>query len=641
MRGLPRVIVRDHQDRYVCELDPEQVARAPYVAEVNGEHSVTITTTQELSKTDRLLVRDGMDAWHEYVVTGIGRSHAGAVEREYYCVWSLQYDLSQTFVNDEYGAGVVPGHESVPVAATVGLECALAGTSRWQIGTVDVTTLAAASFYRRSGWKALLTVIEHWGGELRSTITVSTDGTVARSVDLLQHVGKSTPTRRFDYGADVAGIRQIVSDDVWPCRIVPLGKSSETDAGGYTRRPGIASVNDGIDWVQNDAVVPYVRVPDGQGGYEYPMAIVENDTYEDPADVKAWAIDHLDELCAPKVTYEIDVVQCAAAGLHPHGVAEGDEVVVVDSTFGAEPLRVAARCTRVEGDLVDGSVSRLVVGNERETLGGHIADLGRMVAEVDSTLSNTSVSVAEYLRDLIEHINQDMNAEGGHWYLLPGHGSATYDVEVADPSVGAEASMATQITGGGIRIADSRTSSGDWDWCTLIRAGAIATELVTTARLIAGTIGNAEGDFFVDLDNDRFRIGLDTDVGATTMGALVDATQGNAADIAALADELSVAEADLAAGIEEARKVATNWMGWEPGTGLTIGASDSVIRLVLSNTRMVYRTASGEDLAWLGMHDDVWELHIETARILSQLRFGDFAWILRQNGNMTLKWIGA
>ena len=31
----------------------------------------------------------------------------------------------------------------------------------------------------------------------------------------------------------------------------------------------------------------------------------------------------------------------------------------------------------------------------------------------------------------------------------------------------------------------------------------------------------------------------------------------------------------------------------------------------------------------------------ENAQITDMLRFGDFAWIARQNGNMTLKWIGA
>ena len=231
---MDRIMVFNRLDAYLCDLDPKKVHGLRSVEEVNGEHALTITTTHQLEKTNRIVLKDGMGHWHEYVVTGIVDTHETdeGLVTEYYCVWSIQYDLSGTFVNNQYGCGIVPGHASVPHPVQDGLAIALSTTNRWQIGTVNVTSMAAASFYRRSGWEAIQTVIEKWGGELQATIDVGQSGVEARYVDLLEHVGASSATRRFDYGHDVASIKRTVSDEVWPYRIIPLGASQETDEGG-------------------------------------------------------------------------------------------------------------------------------------------------------------------------------------------------------------------------------------------------------------------------------------------------------------------------------------------------------------------------------------------------------------------------
>ena len=53
-----RIMVFDRLDSYLFDIDPMQVRNATYVTEINGEHSITIETSQELEKTNRLLVRD-------------------------------------------------------------------------------------------------------------------------------------------------------------------------------------------------------------------------------------------------------------------------------------------------------------------------------------------------------------------------------------------------------------------------------------------------------------------------------------------------------------------------------------------------------------------------------------------------------
>lgn len=515
LERMVRFIVYDRLDQFKCEILPEEVMDVVSKEAVNGEHSLTITTTQELDKTDRIVVRDGMGLWHEFVVLGITASHdtAGVTVKEYYCPWSLQYDLSATYIDTN--VGIVPGHASVPRSARDALTAALSGTDRWAIGTVGVTTMASASFYRMSGWEGIDTVLEVWGGEIAVTIGVGASGVTSRQVSLLPHVGTSTATRRFDYAGDLTSIQRIVSDEVWPCRIVPLGRSTETSAGGYTRRPTISSVNQGVPWIQDDEAVPYTRIPNGQGGWEYPTLVVKNDTYSDPAALKAWAIEHVSEYTRPQVCYKAEVAQFVKAGLNAHGVALGDNVVVVDREFDSAGLRIDARVLEIQQDLLDSTRMKLTIGNMEGSLAQQFGSLARSVTSITSHFENMGEyqSTATYLSELLASINEVANALGGYAYYTEGQGIRTYDRPVTDPLVGAEATKVVEIKGGTIRIADSRTSGGDWDWRTVFVAGHIAAELVTAAQITAGYIGSAESGNYWDLDSGTMVLSADLNLG--------------------------------------------------------------------------------------------------------------------------------
>ena len=512
-----RVIVYDRTDTYVCDLDPTQILDLKSTSEVNGEHSLTIKTTQELAKTDRLVIRDAMGVWHEYVVDGIVGEHGsrkvGGVVHEYHAVWSIQYDLSATYIDTN--VGIVPGHPSVPHSARDALEAALSGTSRWSIGTITVTDSGSASFYRRSGWEGMQTVTENWGGEVDVTITVGASGVTGRAVNLLEHVGASTAVRRFDYGGDVSRIKRTVSDDVWPCRIVPLGKASETEAGGYSRRPTIASVNGGIPWLEDSSATPYVKVPDGQGGWEYPTSIIKNDVYADPADLKAWAQANIGKYTRPQVSYEADVVQLVKAGLNPHGVALGDEVIVVDRDFGADGLAISARVVKMVQSLLDSTDLKLTIGNAKLTLAGQLGTMSREIqrASDNATGMSTYQSTASFLSDLIGRLNGEINATGGYTYITEGEGIRTYDVAVSDPLVGAEASYATDVRGGTIRLANTKTAQGEWIWRTVLVSGHIAADMVTAGQITAGYIGSAASGNYWDLDAGTLTISADIRAG--------------------------------------------------------------------------------------------------------------------------------
>jgi hypothetical protein len=88
MAEAPRVIVTSHDGAVVGDLDTARLVDMVVVDEVNGERSLAVTTTQELSKGDRLLWRDGMLKWREYVVEADEAEHsAGEATHAYWCPW--------------------------------------------------------------------------------------------------------------------------------------------------------------------------------------------------------------------------------------------------------------------------------------------------------------------------------------------------------------------------------------------------------------------------------------------------------------------------------------------------------------------------------------------------------------------------
>lgn len=502
---MRRVLIYDRFDAQVCELSENDVFELTRHEVVNGAHELTITTTQVLEKGYRVLMEDDRGYWHEWVVSGIDEQHANGSRPygSYYCVWSLQPDLMGTRVS------AMPGVQT-PVTAAQALLSVLSGTSRWTRGTITNTNTGGASMYDTDGWSAMSTLVANWGGEVDTTIGVSTlSGVVSRQVDLYAQQGESTAKRRFDFGADLVSVRRTMADDPLYCRITPRGKGEATEGGGYGRKITIESVNDGKDYLENASMVDLAKLPDGNGGWEYPTLEVENSDCATPADLLTWAQSVLDAYTNPKVTYEVNVVQAAKEGIDIQGVSLGDAVQIVDGKFN--DLRLTGRVMEITIDELAHTTTQLTIGNVGEGISERFSDLysGIKTAEESVTQLAQSLSTADYIESLLDRINAEINATGGYAYIVPGNGILTFDVAVADPLNPVEASRVVEIKGGTIRIANSKTAQGQWEWKTVFTSGHVAAELVTAAQLTTGYIGNSSGTYW-DLDNNLLNMGATT-----------------------------------------------------------------------------------------------------------------------------------
>lgn len=501
------------------EIRHSEILSAIRTEEVNGEHALDVETTADLQLGDRLLTRDATGKWREWVVQGVDGGHGLG---SYHCVWSLQADLSTTTVS------VMPGVQS-PVSALQALIAALSTSDTWSAGSVFVTASSGASMYQMSTWEALSVLVENWGGEIDASIEVDevTGEVTARYVVLYAQQGQQYATRRFEYSRDTSDVRREGTAERLVCRIIPRGKGEETESGGHGRKIDITSVNGGIAWLEDETMAQVLRRKVGNG-WEYPTIFVDNGDIDDPAELKAWGLKVLHDYTRPSYSYSFDVAQVGVAGQDVTGVQLGDLVQVVDTSYadGVE-LRMEARIMGLKTDELCPSRQTVTVGAIAGGMASALGGLSKRVGALEggvTDLQATTHTSAEFFDDVLGSINAEINGTGGYFYLTDGQGVRTYDTPVSDPLIGAEAHKVTEMKGGSIRFAETKTSGGDWNWRTLITSGHVAADLITAVQVTSGYIGSRASGNYINLDTGEVLLSnvsdLEDDV--TALGARVD-----------------------------------------------------------------------------------------------------------------------
>lgn len=391
-----RFSILSRQNNSLRDMHPNDIISLVRREEINGEHSLEIESVgYGFDVGSRVVYQDNYGKWREYVVYGTEKTYKYGSKDVYksYCVWAIQHDLEGTVVSS------MPGVQN-PVSASAALDAALSGTHRWVRGTVDVTTTAGASMYRVQGWQAMSTLLKHWGGELDATIEVSVRRVETRKADLLQHIGSTTVTHRFDLGYDIKSIKRTQEDGPLFCRIMPLGKG-EQSGDGYGRKITIESVNGGKTYLEyrpmvNNATLPY-KIDDTLSGVEYPTLIVENPECETPADLKAWAEENLAAFCTPKISYKVDVMAAMADGLDLSTLQLGDVVNVRDElqSTNSDALMLEARVVAMEVDELTGTNTNVTIGSITENLSNSIGSMESRLTATENALQLNEIKYVD------------------------------------------------------------------------------------------------------------------------------------------------------------------------------------------------------------------------------------------------------
>lgn len=501
-------------DRFGTPLgDVEGVLEARRKRDVGGTDTLELTMTGPLEKDDRVVARDSKGRWCEWICTSPQGERKDNVPPYGTCV--LQGSVR------ELSRKMHVEVRNRNASARSALEKCLQGT-RWEVGTVDVANTASVSYYHENAYQALIDLCKAFECEYEASYVVSGNYVTRRIISLYDRRGSASVAHRFEYGRDLPGVVRTVADDDVVTRLYGYGKGTPAFdeagdfTGGYHRRISFADINGGKEYVENSSLVNTWGMVGPNGTLVPAEGVVFFNDCEDPAELLTLTRKELERHSAPIVEYQCDVIALARAGEDFEGADIGDTIRVVDSSFPV-PVRIEARVLKIDESLTDGiGGTKLTIGNATETYTQRTAAALQTLQDLESMYkawNEAAGSFPTYLNQVLLGLNTTINDSGGWTYLVPGLGLVTYDVEVSDPAVGAEASMVTEMRGGALRFANSRDSSGNWEFRTVLVPGHVAADMVTAGQITAGYIGDPNGYNYWDLDNDTLRVAANITAG--------------------------------------------------------------------------------------------------------------------------------
>ena len=482
----------------------------------DGTDTLDITTIGEINKDERIVFKDSMGRWAEYLCQSTQTARAaGMPVTVAYCTGSIA-ELSRTYIEDKRNRNA---------NAKACLAKALEGT-RWAVGTVETGTItgtADLSFYHCTVLEAIQKTADTYGLEVQTEYQPDPTGNRIgrRIIHLVEHRGTANTTKRFEYGKDLTQIKRDIDSGDVITRLYGWGKGIEQTndqgeaTGGYSRKISFADVNNGKPYVQDDNALANWGIVGADGTKHHSEASVDFPDCEDPKELLNLTKAALKTRTTPTVSYTADVTALGQAGYDPEGTDVGDSVQIIDTSF-ATPLRLEGRILQIEENLA-GSLAdtKITLGNIRQTYTPRLAAQQQALDKLVSTSgawNSAAGGTGPYMKDLIDRINQIMNATGGYTYLKPGQGIYVYDKpEDQTPT------QCIHIGGGYWRIADHKKPNGDWDFRALANGKGVFADTLFTGRL-----SDAAGLNYWDMDTGEFSLSARSTIGGKTAQQYAD-----------------------------------------------------------------------------------------------------------------------
>lgn len=448
----------------------------------DGTDTLDITTIGEINKDERIAFKDSMGRWAEYLCQSTQTARAaGMPVTVAYCAGGIA-ELSRTYIEDKRNRNA---------NAKACLAKALEGT-RWTVGTVETGTItgtANLAFYHCTVLDAIQKTADTYGLEVQTEYQPDPTGNQIgrRIIHLVEHRGSTNTTKRFEYGKDLTQIKRDIDSGDVITRLYGWGKGIEQTneegeaTGGYSRKISFADVNNGKPYVQDDQALANWGIVGADGTRHHSEAAVDFPDCEDPKELLNLTKAALKTRTTPVVSYTADVTALGQAGYDPEGTDVGDSVQIIDTSF-TTPLRLEGRILQIEEDLA-GSLAdtKITLGNIRQS---YTQRLAAQQQALDKLVSNSGAwnsaagGTGPYMKDLIDRINQIMNATGGYTYLKPGQGIYVYDKPIDQ-----HPTQVIQIGGGYWRCASSRNANGDWNWRSLANGKGLFADAIYTGLL--------------------------------------------------------------------------------------------------------------------------------------------------------------
>lgn len=511
--------------RFGENLGRLDVRAAKHTDALDGTDELAITCADDLAKGDRIVWLDFGGKAHEHIVDSLSRTHDSDGQRmtEATCINSIN-ETWDDYVEDKRPSGT----------ADVALQSVLSGT-RWSVGTCDVKTSTSHTFYHESVREAIGELLDAWGGELETSITVDGPSVSGRSVGIRALRGDQSSPKRFVWTKDLVSVKRSVASDNPKSRIYGYGKGVETDTGGYGRRLTFGDVNGGKDYVEDTDAHALWGHPASDGTVAPSVGVFVDENCDDAATLLQETKDYLESVKEPKVTYEADVIDLYAFGRSWERVETGDSVAIIDRGFtdDGKGIRLKGRVTKTERDLLTGGAT-VTFGN----LTDQFADMWESVAQslrssssARATYDAAAAASPGWLTLLQGALNDQFNNAGTYKVETFGLGAiysnVPLDTNTGLPLNSTSSMWAVNINGAGIRLASSLTSSGNWDWKTFITGSQVVADCINAGtmkanRIRAGLLTDEKGSNYWNLDTGEFSLAATAKVGGKTVGSIAN-----------------------------------------------------------------------------------------------------------------------
>lgn len=470
--------------RFGVNLGRLHVTSATHAEALDGTDEIKITCSDDVNKGDYVVWIDAQGNPHEHIVDDVSRTHGddGTLETSFTGVNSIA-ELWDDWTDDKRPSGQV----------AVALQSVLNGT-RWSVGTCDVTTAASAVLYHQSVRESITEILDKWGGELETQVITDGSKITARKVGVRKLRGNQSSPKRFTWTKDLKTITREVSSENPKTRVYGYGKGVETDSGVYGRRLTFEKINGNKAYVEDTAATKIWGHP-GTGNTILPACTsYVNEQCEDAAQLLAETKAYLAEVKEPKVSYKASVLDLYAFGRSWEGVGLGDKVAIIDKGFSDAGVRLTGRVSKIERNLLTGDTN-VNFGN----LSDSMADMWQSMSQ---TLKSSSRAAATYdavagtslswLIQLQDALNDQFNAVGTYkvetFELGTIYSNVPLNPETGLPLRSISSMWAVNISGRGIRLASSLTSSGQWNWKTFITGASVTADCINAGTMAANRI---------------------------------------------------------------------------------------------------------------------------------------------------------
>lgn len=480
-----KFIVLNRDEKRIRNLESFNTKRK---VKVNALDTLEFDTYDDfLEKYFRLLYKDNLGLWHEYLVSSIERIHDE--KRIYYHVY-LENSLTELrgdFIED-LRASNSPAQSALDKLLSV---------TRWK-GEVSNINSSTTNFYRISAFEGLNKLLEDFGGEIITRIDVSGSRVINRVVVYKNFIGKDLG-KRFSFSKDIKSVTKTIEEDDVITALYGYGKSEELEnengESSYTRKISFSELNDGKGYVENtDAKLAY-----GIAG-RHRFGSIFFDDIDNKSLLLSKTKEALEALSKPKVVYEVDVIDLKSYGFDFEGVSCGDFVVIRDGEL-KESLN--ARVLELEENLDKEGTTKLVLGSIRLGIADYTKSIKNEVSNLKSKealydkayLSLSKLDNVTYIDEVVKALNDQFNS---------GTSNAFFDVNrgivITDKKTEKDSTWIMELSSLGFRIANSKNSNGQWNFSTFGTGDGFTANLIRAGILEGGKVK-------FDLENGTFNIG--------------------------------------------------------------------------------------------------------------------------------------